>query len=215
MSGRSSSSLQVAAPRTQSSGSVEDTPAAFSSARKRDSRIRRAGSSWQRCRTRTTSSSRRTADSRANQSWRARVDPTVRCAGNPDRSALRSAWRQSRFIRSSSKQQGRTGSTRRGADSNQLRFSLSIALRSARSSRHARKTSRARPSTCAGVQVERRRRWNRNRSLPSSFAMDHGSAYRSTDPQSTGSLATPLSAPPEGGSTPGFLPPYFRDATVP
>ncbi len=170
------------APRTQSSGSVGDTPAALSSSRHRDSRIRRAGSSWQRCRTRTTSSSRRTADSRANQSCRARVDPTVRCAGNPDRSALRSAWRQLRFIRSSSKQKGRTGSTRRGADSNQSRLSLSSASPSARSFRHARRTSRARPSTCAGVQLERRRRWNRSRSLPSrslpsSFAMDHGSAY--------------------------------------
>ncbi len=168
--------------------------------------MRRAGSSWQRCRTRTTSSSHRTTDSRANQSWRARLDPTVRCAGKPDRSALRSASRHFRFIRSSSKQKGRSGSTRRGADSNQMRLSLSSAFRSARSFRHPRRTSRARLSTCAVVQLERRRRWNRSRSLPSSSAMNHGLAHRSTDSQSTGSLATPPSAPPPGRPHPRLTP---------
>ncbi len=45
--------------------------------------------------------------------------------------------------------------TQRGADSNQMRFSLSSTFRSARSFRHTRRTSRARPSTCAGVQTGR------------------------------------------------------------
>lgn len=130
---------------------------------------------------RITSSSRMTACRMADQVRRVSVAPTVRCTGKPARSLARSASRQVRRMRRSTKQNGRPGSTGRAASSYQFRLARSRWRWAARSRAQLRWSMRAAFSTCTRVHLEGdRNRANRNRWRPWSAASwflmshDHG-----------------------------------------
>lgn len=155
-----------------------------------------------------------TACRMADQVRRVSVAPTVRWTAKPARSFMRSASRHVRRMRRSTKQNGRPGSTGRGASSYQWRLARSRWRRAARSRAQLRWSMCAAFSICTRVHLEGacRRRANRKRWRPSSAAAasrflmshDHGPPViaKSTVRQSAAAPAAPSAlSRPSGSST--------------